>query len=64
MGTRLQSVYFINQNIGWVIGHFDTILKTTDGGTTWNSQPSGLASSLNSIQFSDNNTGRIAAGGG
>ena len=30
-------IYFFNNNLGWAIGNF--IVKTTDGGETWNEQP-------------------------
>ena len=36
------------------------ILKTTDGGLNWNNQESGIASTLNSIYFIDENYGWIA----
>ena len=39
--NSLTDVYFINGSIGWVVGTFGTILKTGDGGTTWNPQISG-----------------------
>jgi photosystem II stability/assembly factor-like uncharacterized protein len=32
---RLNSVYFIDINTGWVAGANNTILKTADGGKTW-----------------------------
>ena len=31
----LRSVYFINENTGWVIGELGLILKTTNGGVTF-----------------------------
>ena len=33
---QLNSVYFIDVNTGWAAGTHNTILKTTDGGKTWN----------------------------
>jgi photosystem II stability/assembly factor-like uncharacterized protein len=36
--TTLTSVFFINSNIGWAVGHDATILNTIDGGSTWKIQ--------------------------
>ncbi len=33
--TWLRSVDFFDQNNGWIVGGFGTILKTKDGGKTW-----------------------------
>ena len=41
-GNDLYSVYFANENEGWAIGKFGTIIKTTNGGQTWVIQPSGM----------------------
>ena len=51
------SVYFINQNIGWIAGDFGTILKTTNGGVSWSSQTSSTNEALYSIYFIDQNIG-------
>lgn len=34
----LTSVFFIDSNLGWAVGHDATILNTTNGGSTWNIQ--------------------------
>jgi len=39
-------------------------LKTTDGGTNWNSQSSGTTEYLSSVHFTDNNTGWVVGGEG
>jgi photosystem II stability/assembly factor-like uncharacterized protein len=33
--AMLAAVYFVDADYGWVVGHDETILKTTDGGETW-----------------------------
>jgi photosystem II stability/assembly factor-like uncharacterized protein len=33
--ASLTAVYFHDSNQGWVVGHDSVILRTTDGGTTW-----------------------------
>ena len=50
---NLRSVYFINDNIGWIIEaeYTDNLLRTTDGGNTWVVQGIGEYSELYSIKF-------------
>mgnify|MGYP000106079901 FL=1 len=36
--TTLTSVFFINNELGWAVGHDATILNTKDGGLTWQIQ--------------------------
>lgn len=36
--TTLTSVFFINDTLGWAVGHDATILNTEDGGLTWQIQ--------------------------
>ncbi|SFC08125.1 Uncharacterized protein SAMN02745724_00864 [Pseudoalteromonas denitrificans DSM 6059] len=51
----LTSVFFIDQNIGWAVGHDATILHTLDGGVKWsvqNYQPE-LDKPFLDIQFKD-----------
>ena len=48
----------VNANMGWVVGSY--ILKTTDGGVTWNSQFS-PSNTLYSVRFADAHTG-VAVG--
>lgn len=31
----LTAVYFVNDDVGWAVGHDKTVLKTTDKGETW-----------------------------
>jgi photosystem II stability/assembly factor-like uncharacterized protein len=56
---KLNSVYFVNNNIGYIAGNFGTILKTSDGGNTWTVLSSGITQDLRSIYFTDVNTGYI-----
>jgi photosystem II stability/assembly factor-like uncharacterized protein len=58
------SVYFLNQNLGWAVGPTTTpggsvFLSTTDGGVNWTRQtaPASFAVTLNSVSFVDANTG-------
>ncbi|MEZ4821964.1 MAG: hypothetical protein R2942_05895 [Ignavibacteria bacterium] len=39
------------------MGNTGTILNTTNGGTNWSAQNGGVINSLNSVFFTDGNTG-------
>ncbi|WP_076417879.1 YCF48-related protein [Colwellia sp. UCD-KL20] len=51
----LTSVFFINNLVGWAVGHNSTILKTTNGGNNWQLQHSNpsLQKPLLDIVFKD-----------
>lgn len=63
-GSPLSSVYFLNSNIGWSVGAFGVILKTTDGGINWVNQSGGTSDSLLSIYFIDSYIGWIGGANG
>ena len=52
-GNWLSSVCFVDENIGTAVGEDGTILRTSDGGSTWNSQLSGTTTFLNDVFFID-----------
>ena len=57
----LYSVYFVTPDIGWASGEGGTIIKTTDGGTTWTPQlggdPQNAAREITDLRFVDQHTG-------
>lgn len=55
----IEDVGFISSTVGWAAGYTGTILKTTDGGESWNGQTSATDAILNKIQFIDDNWGWI-----
>ena len=55
---------FINEREGYAAGTAGTILKTTDGGTTWLVLSSGTDATLNSVCFTDTLYGCVAGSGG
>jgi len=57
--TYYYSVYFANENTGWVAGN--SIIKTTDGGNTWIRQKS--PSTVSSIFFLNDNIGWAVGNG-
>ena len=55
--TSLYTIYFSDQNIGWIGGINGFLLKTTDAGSTWQIQNSGTSSSISDLYFTDENKG-------
>ncbi len=62
---ELKSVFFIDEQRGWVVGTEGTILTTVDGGATWTPQSSGTTDWLNSVQMlADGRRGWVVGSGG
>ncbi len=61
---QLNSVHFVNDKIGWVVGNSGVILYTTDGGTTWTEQTSSVTTALNSVHFADDKIGWVVGDNG
>jgi photosystem II stability/assembly factor-like uncharacterized protein len=53
----LSRLFFLDPSTGWAVGGGGTILKTTDGGATWQLQPSGTTRDLEAIHFTDRQHG-------
>ncbi len=51
-----KSVFFLNQNTGW-LGGYRTVLKTTNGGNNWVTQYYGVSHSFQELQFINESTG-------
>lgn len=58
-GNDLWSTFFIDDNIGWIVGSDGFIKKTTNSGLEWIQQNSGTTVTLKSIQFITPNIGWI-----
>jgi photosystem II stability/assembly factor-like uncharacterized protein len=56
-GNDLENVFFINDNIGWIVGSDGFIMKTTNTGIDWIHQNSGTVNDLKEIKFIDIETG-------
>jgi hypothetical protein len=56
---RDQMVFFADAANGTAVGNFGTILRTTDAGNTWNSEPSGVGHDLFGVSFPDPNDGTV-----
>ncbi|MDP2304171.1 MAG: YCF48-related protein [Ignavibacteria bacterium] len=63
-GIDLWGVQMVNDTLGWICGLYNTLLKTTDGGLTWQSVTAGLSQHYWSLSFLNENFGMIACGGG
>ena len=55
---------FIDASTGWVVGDAGVILKTTNGGGSWQAQASGTSAQLLGVSFIDENTGWAVGTGG
>ena len=63
-GNDLWSTFFVDDNIGWIVGSAGFIKKTTNSGLDWIQQNSGTTLTLKSVQFVDQNTGWICGEAG
>lgn len=57
VNRNLHSVYFPSADTGYIVGDYGTILKTTQGGSTWIKQNSGITTRLNAVYFSNPDIG-------
>ncbi len=64
--SHLLDVHFVDLDIGWAVGDAATVVKTIDGGKTWQRQnvPAGLTENLNAVFFSDELKGSIVGNNG
>ena len=47
----LNSVYFLNPQMGWAVGEYGVVLRTVDGGKTWGKLKSGTGNTLTDVDF-------------
>ena len=62
-GNQLNEVCFIDPTTGWAVGAYGTILKTIDGGDSWQRQESGTSTYLYDVFFIDDQKGWAVGGG-
>ncbi len=55
----LHDVYFTSEKTGWIAGSSGTLLKTVDGGMSWQPEKKFTEDSLNQIYFTDEKNGWI-----
>ena len=56
----LRSVFFLDQNRGWAVGGNGTILRTDDGGVTWQARPAFGNDVVRDVFFLDQQNGWLA----
>jgi photosystem II stability/assembly factor-like uncharacterized protein len=63
-GNTLRDIYLFNKSSAIAVGDFGTVIKTTDGGNSWDVQhhAGGTAIQLNSVYFIDELNGWTAGG--
>ena len=47
----LNSVYFLDSQLGWAAGEYGTVMHTKDGGATWVKQDCGTENTLMDVEF-------------
>lgn len=59
IGLPAEAGFFLDENTGWIFGNYGSIVKTNDGGITWQiQQDSSLAlEDINDLYFYDSNNG-------
>src|SRR5207245_1583881 len=60
----LRAIEMVNAQVGYVVGASGTILKTVDGGGSWQGQSSGTVATLNAVRFVDEQDGWAVGDGG
>lgn len=55
----LHSVYFVNQNTGWIAGSKGTFLTTADGGKSWKQTNRFIEDNIRDVYFADEKNGWI-----
>jgi hypothetical protein len=56
-----RDMYFVDENIGFVVGYNGDIYKSTDSGTTWRKLNSGTTLHLHSVYFIDEYVGFVSS---
>lgn len=57
---RWNDIFFIDRDLGWIVGESGTIYNTQDGGARWAKESSESQSDLNAIHMLSDRTGWIA----
>jgi|GEM_PF-2193993 len=59
-GNHLADIHVFDENTAIAVGNIGTIIKTTNGGISWEMKESNTQEYLNSVFFIDNNIGWVA----
>ncbi len=63
-GKQLNDVFFVSENVGWVVGDSGALLRTTNGGTLWSHVTTIPSFTLKKVFFPSFATGYIVGDGG
>lgn len=63
-GTNINSVFFINPSLGWMVGDSGLAYATYDGGVNWSGLDSKTSANLTSVFFKTETTGWAAGNNG
>lgn len=58
---HLYDLYFLNDSVGWAVGRYGGVLKTTDAGDNWIIKNSGISYFLSSVFFINKDLGWSAS---
>ncbi len=62
--TRFTALQFLDNQVGFLVGSNGTILKTTDGGTTWDSKTPASPEHFNALSFRNGQVGFVVGKNG
>lgn len=62
-GNTIYDIDFINDDLGFSVGAFGTVIKTVDGGVTWTQMNTNFNTNIHSLDFVDEMTGYIGGNG-
>ncbi|MBL7128929.1 MAG: T9SS type A sorting domain-containing protein [Ignavibacteria bacterium] len=64
VNTNITSCFFLDQNVGWVIGDYGAIFKTTNGGNSWVTQYCNTTQGLLGLYILNSSTGHVTGHNG
>lgn len=62
LNSEINGIFFIDENIGWIAGDNGLLIKTINGGETFQYLSSGTNRDIAKVQFLDENTGYATGG--
>ena len=62
--TTMNDVQFVDDNIGYIVGAYGLVLKTTDGGSTFDTLATGRQETLTTVNFVNTQVGYVGGASG
>ncbi|MBM3147600.1 MAG: hypothetical protein FJ000_06860, partial [Actinobacteria bacterium] len=63
-GMTMTDVDFVDARHGWTVGSFGTVLRTADGGASWQRQATGTRGLMSGLDFRSRTSGLIVGADG